>query len=162
MRRKADFRLYQKPKSTTFTKEGLDQMKDTYQKLKDERPDAVMHLKKAREMGDLSENGYYKASRQRLSYIDSQLLRLGTLIKHAVVSEVTQTDTVQVGSKVTLVTDGKKVVYTIVGRMEANPTEGKISEVSPLGRAVLGKKIGDTISIETPSATVTYTLTHIS
>lgn len=162
MRRKADFRLYQKPKSTTFTKEGLDQIKNTYQTLKDERPEAVMHLKKAREMGDLSENGYYKASRQRLSYIDSQLVRLGYLIKHAVVSEVTQTDSVQIGSKVTLTTEGKDVTYTIVGRVEANPLEGKISEVSPFGKAVLGKKIGDNVIVQTPSATVTYKLTHIS
>lgn len=144
---KKDFRLYQKPKAITFTKDGFDDVKQQYEKLKSERPHAVSELKKARELGDLRENGYYKASRQRLNYIDSQLLRLGYMLKHGVVKEKTQTDTVELGSNVQLEVGGDTVTYEIVGIHEADPSSGKISVISPLGSQLVRKKKGDEVTV---------------
>lgn len=142
-----DFRLYQKPKQIVFTQDGIDAVKEQYETLKNERPHAVSELKKARELGDLRENGYYKASRQRLNYIDSQILRLGHMIKYSVVSKRTQVDVVELGATVLLELNGEKVTYTIVGVHEANPSDGRISIVSPLGSQLVRKKIGDEVTV---------------
>jgi transcription elongation factor GreA len=128
-----DFRLYQKPKQIIFTQDGFDDVQKKYDELKAERPSAVENLRKARELGDLSENGFYKASRQRLSFIDSQLLRLGHQLKYGVVKSASQTEVVELGSKVTLQTGNDVVIYTIVGVHEANPSEGRFRSYHRLG-----------------------------
>src|SRR5436190_14712945 len=106
-------------KTIPFTKEGYEKVKDEFEKLKSDRPDAVGHLKKAREMGDLSENGYYKASRAKLSFIDARLFRMKIQLKYAVIVDGTKAMGVDIGSKVTLTNKDREVTYHMVGDLEA-------------------------------------------
>ena len=148
-------------KQIRFTKEGFEKAQQEYEELQKQRPAVVEDLKKAREMGDLKENGYYQASRRKLSYIDGRLFRLKMDMKYAVIIETTAGDRVSIGSKVALVNEEKEISYTIVGDFEANPSEGKISLLSPLGLAIDGKKIGDEVALETPRGKIVYKLVAI-
>ncbi len=139
-----------------FTQAGLDKVISERDKLAGERPDAVSHLQKAREMGDLSENGYYKESRARLSFIDGRLRHLERIIKFAEVVAPQAGETVNFGSQV-VISDGKKEFkYKVVGSFESDPNQQTISIKSPLGQALMGKKPGDKISVTTPNGTVEY------
>lgn len=149
-------------KQTRFTKEGFEKIKREYEELLKSRPDAVMHLKKAREMGDLSENGYYKASRAKLSFIDHRLFQLKVFIKQAVVVDDAQGKSAGIGCKVTLSDGDKEISYSLVGDLEANPKEGKISLLSPLGRAIEGKVDGDIVEFKPPSGVKKYILKSIT
>jgi transcription elongation factor GreA len=134
-----------------FTKEGLEKVRREYDDLKAQRPDAVGHLKRARELGDLSENGYYKASRAKLSFIDSRLRHLKHLLDNAKIVEASASDTVEVGKSVT-VSDGKNErTFQMVGGFESNPLDGKISHQSPLGKALMGARVGETRVFESPN-----------
>jgi len=145
-----------------FTKEGYEKLKKEHAELLASRPAAVLDLKTAREMGDLSENGYYKASRAKLSFIDSRLERTSQELKHAILIAETHGDTVGVGSTVVL-SDGKKEsTYHIVGDLEASPLEGKISLLSPLGSSIAGHKKGDAITITTPAREITYKVMSVT
>lgn len=158
---KKDFRLYQKPKATEFTPEGFSKLEEKYRKLKEERPLAVADLKKSRELGDLSENGYYKAARQRLSFLDRQLARTGYLLKNAVVKKPSGNGKIELGSKVALQLGEDRLIYALVGREEANPSENKISVVSPLGRSLLGKMKGDTVIVISPGGERSYSVLSV-
>ncbi|KKQ96088.1 MAG: Transcription elongation factor GreA [Candidatus Levybacteria bacterium GW2011_GWB1_39_7] len=135
-----------------FTKEGFDNLKAEYEKLLKERPEAVGTLKAARELGDLSENSLYHTAKANLRSIDSRLGRLSNMIKLA---------TVVRPKKFTVEQDGKKVVYEIVGDFEANPADKKISANSPIGNALIDKKIGDHVSIKTPKGKITIKILKI-
>jgi transcription elongation factor GreA len=144
-----------------FTPQGYKKLLAEKAQLLAERPEAVDHLKKAREMGDLSENGYYKASRQRLSFLDSRIRRVERLIKLAVIVEPSGCDYVQIGTTVR-VNDGKAdSEYTIVGGYESDPSQKTISHISPLGKALMGKRINERIEVHAPRGTITYTITKI-
>lgn len=136
-------------------------MKQEYAELLAQRPAVIEDLQKARELGDLKENGYYQASRQKLSYIDGRLFRLKMDMKYAVIVETTTGDGVSIGSTVTLTDGEKERIYTIVGDFEANPSEGKISLLSPLGRAVDGKKVEEEVVLETPRGKIIYKIIAI-
>jgi len=148
-------------KHIRFTKEGLENLKNELTKLQAERKPAVLDLKKAREMGDLSENGYYKAARAKLSSIDHRLRHISYQLKQAIIIDDAPSDSVSIGRKVTLVLDGKEVNYQIVGDTEANPSEHKISLNAPLGKALENKKIGDTIELTLPIGQLKYTIKKI-
>ena len=145
-----------------FTKEGFEKLKKDYEELKAERPDAVEHLKKARDMGDLSENGYYKASKAKLASIDGRLWKMSMDIKHALVIEDSKNSGIDIGKTVTLANDKREMTYKVVGDLEANPSEGKISLLSPIGKAIAGKQLGDEIKITTPSGEVAYKIIKLS
>jgi len=145
-----------------FTKEGYEKLKKDYEELLKQRPAAVLDLKTAREMGDLSENGYYKASRAKLSFIDGQLRRSSWNLKHALIIEETSGNGVGIGKKVTLTTGEKDVTYHIVGDLEADPSQGKISLLSPLGKALTNKQLGEEVLLETPARKIIYTITKIA
>jgi transcription elongation factor GreA len=139
------------PNHIRFTKEGFEKLKQEREELLQQRPDAVEHLKRAREMGDLSENGYYKASRQKLNQIDSRLRMVDHAIKYADIMEASAENVVEIGRTVTL-QDGKtERVYEIVGDWEADPSAGKLSLLSPIGRAIADKKVGDEVVFESPA-----------
>lgn len=149
-------------KQIRFTKKGFEAIKKEHTDLLEERPAAVLDLKKAREMGDLSENGYYKAAKWKLSEIDRNLRRLLINIKSAVISDNSGKKIVGIGSSVRL-SDGKnEFVYEIVGDLEADPKLKKISLLSPIGQALENKKTRDTVEIETPSGKIKYKILKIS
>lgn len=145
-----------------FTKEGFEKAKQEYENLLAERPAVIEDLQKARELGDLKENGYYQASRQKLSYIDGRLFRLKMDMKYAVIVESSSANGVSIGNTVTLVDGENERIYTIVGDFEANPSEGKISLLSPLGKAVDGKKIGEDVILETPRGKTIFKIRNIT
>lgn len=148
-------------KQIRFTKEGFEQLQEQYKRLKASRPAAVEDLKKAREMGDLSENGYYKASKSKLAFIDSRMRKIAFDLKQAVVTSAASSDAVQIGTTVRI-SDGKQeITYQIVGDLEANPSEGKISLLSPLGRALDGKKEGENAELQTQMGITRYVITKI-
>ncbi len=134
----------------SFTQEGYDNLLKEQENLKQERIDAVEHLKRAREMGDLSENGYYKASKMKLVSIDRRLKEISHLFRYGKVVIEKKGDAVTIGSRVT-VHDGKEYLeFKIVGDYEANPSEGKLSTISPIGKALHMKKVGDIVTVATP------------
>lgn len=145
-----------------FTQEGYDKVLLQKQKLLAERPEAVENLRKSREMGDLSENGYYKAARARLSSIDANLRRLDRLVRCGVVVQSSGSGRIDIGSTVRL-SDGKReYTYTVVGGYESNPLEGTISHVSPVGRAMMGKQKDDIVLVIVPSGEIRYTVLDVS
>ncbi|MBI5613714.1 transcription elongation factor GreA [Candidatus Gottesmanbacteria bacterium] len=145
-----------------FTKAGFEKIVQERDFLLTQRPEAVEHLRKSREMGDLSENGYYKASRAKLSFIDARLRSFEGIIKRAKIVVSTHTGLIDIGDKVILKTDNKTVEYTIVGGYESDPTKNLISHVSPLGKALMGKRVGDTVSVAAPAGTKAYVILKIS
>jgi transcription elongation factor GreA len=135
-----------------FTQDGLDKVIAERSKLEAERPEVVSNLQKSREMGDLSENGYYKESKARLSWLDGRLRYLNRLIKQA---EIVKSGRV-------VLTDGAKTYeYKIVGGYESNPQKKTISWQSPLGQAISGKKAGDAVKVETPGGIKEYKILKI-
>lgn len=149
-----------------FTKKGYEKLKEEYNDLLKTRPIAVEDLKKARDLGDLSENGYYKEARSKLSFIDGRLRRFSDYLKRAEIVDSAgtklQIDTVYIGSTVTLSDGNRERTYQIVGDLEANPGEGRLSLLSPIGRAIVGKNINSEVQIETPAGKFNYKITKIS
>ncbi|MCL4338714.1 GreA/GreB family elongation factor [Patescibacteria group bacterium] len=145
-----------------FTSSGLEKIKKEKEELLLRRPTAVENLRIAREMGDLSENGAYKAARAELSSLDSRLRHLNYLL---CVGRVQTAPIVKgrigIGSKVKL-SDGKKEMeYEIVGSFESDPSQGRISHISPLGKSLMGKGQGENVTMQTPDSVVNYKVLQI-
>ncbi len=151
-----------KPPIIQLTTEGYTAFKKRHAQLQLERKEAVSELKRAREMGDLSENGLYKASRMKLSSIDHEVRQLNMLLKYATIIEPSSSNCISIGSKVVLEQSGIAVTYTLVGEYEANPHENRISTKSPLGSKLLGKCMGQSVVIHTPRGKTIYEVKHIS
>jgi transcription elongation factor GreA len=147
-----------------LTQKGLEDLKKELEELKKvKRPDIVVRLSAARDMGDLSENAEYTAAREELAFIDGRIDELEILLKNVVIIEDKHnTQMVSLGTQVTLKVDGKKEVFTVVGEWEADPMEKKISHESPLGKALMGKNVGDEIEVEAPAGKMTYKIVSIS
>lgn len=146
-----------------FTKEGYKQLQielDELQKVK--RPAAVTRLSKARAMGDLSENSEYTAAKEDLSFFEGRIQEIKELIKNAEIIEVNTKNGIGIGVEVTVEKDGKKETYSIVGEFEADPMSKKLSSTSPIGRALIGKKEGDTVEVEVPAGKLTYKIIKIN
>lgn len=146
-----------------LTKEGLNRLKEEYDTLvKKKRPDAVRRMAAAREQGDLSENSEYAAAKEDLAFIDGRIIELEEILHKAkVITVKTSRALVDVGCKVTLQINGKKDVFTLVGEWEADPKVKKISHSSPLGKALLGKKVGDAAEVQAPAGKLLYKVLHI-
>jgi transcription elongation factor GreA len=144
-----------------FTQEGFDKIIKEKAKLMSERPEAVEHLRKAREMGDLSENGYYKASRQKLNFLDAQIRRVDRLLKLAIIVESQNNGKLDLGSSVIISNGKQEFEYSIVGGYESDPSKKTISYLSPLGRALMGKKEKDEVIINAPAGPVRYSIIKI-
>lgn len=145
-----------------FTKPGYEKLKKDFDDLVKSRPLAVLDLKKAREMGDLSENGYYKSARFKLNDIDRNIRHFNFLIKFAVIASDPKKGIVGIGSKVDLKVSGKDKKYLIVGENEANPTEEKMSFLSPIGKGLIGKKAGEKINVNSPSGEMKVEIIKVS
>lgn len=144
----------------SFTQKGFDDLKKEKDTLAAVRKEAVIDLKKARDMGDLSENGYYKATRFKLTSIDRQIRMVTMLLRNAHVPLVVKKDTVDIGCLVTIDDGKEKKQYHLVGGYESNPQTGKLSVISPIGRALVGKRAGDVIHIEAPKGKKSFTIVN--
>jgi transcription elongation factor GreA len=148
------------------TKEGFNKLQEELHIWKSvKRPAMVRQMAEAREHGDLSENAEYHAAREELGKIDQKILRLESQLRVVVLIDETavNTDQVRVFTKVRIHDNLKNVdrVYTLVSAAEANPIEGKISYDSPVGKGLMGHKVGETIDINIPSGVVTWTILEI-
>jgi len=148
--------------SISFTQKGFEDLKKEKETLALQRKDAVIDLRKAREMGDLSENGYYKAARFKLTSIDRQIRMVTMLLREASVPLVVKKDTIDIGCQVTIDDGKERKEYYLVGGYESNPGEGKLSVISPIGKALVGKKSGDTIHIVSPQGNRTLTVVEFT
>ena len=157
-----------KKNNTKFATEKIAFTKDGYEKVKKEREDLIVErkvvlsrLKEARAMGDLSENGYYRAAKSQLRSIDHTLSRLGAFLHLGVIAKPDK-GIVGIGSKVEVFEGQKKITFHIVGKYEADPTQKKVSFLSPIGDALMGKKIGDKVNIQIPNGKLVYKIEKIS
>ena len=151
-------------KKIYLTKEGLEDLRKEYEELtKTKRPDVLSRVSQARSLGDLSENAEYVAAREELSFIDGRIDELEELLKQAVlIAETHRNSTVKLGSTVLLSTKGKKEAFMVVGEWEADPKDKKISHESPLGKALIGKKVGEQVEVEAPAGKVLYTIVSVN
>lgn len=150
-------------KKIYLTKDGLSELKKEFEELTAiKRPEVLSRVSAARNLGDLSENAEYSAAKEDLSFIDGRIDELEELLKQAVViSESHSNHIVKLGSKVTLHHRGKKEVYTVVGEWEADPKEKKISHSSPLGKSLMGKKVGEKVEVSAPAGKLIYKIVSI-
>ncbi len=119
-------------------------------------------LKRAKELGDLSENSEYMEARDEQQFVESHIGELEDIIKGAQIITMTRgTKTVEIGTTFVAGKNGKQYTYTVVGADEAKPEAGLVSNESPIGRAFLGKKLGDVIAFKTPAGEQKYTIAEI-
>ena len=143
-------------KEIVVTDEGLKKLKDELEFLKNvKRKEVVENIRVALSFGDLSENSEYDEAKNEQAKVEAQILELEETLKHVKVISTSEikTDEVNVGAKV-LVYDidfDEEVEYTLVGSTETDPLENKISDQSPIGAAIIGSKVGDTVNFEAPS-----------
>ncbi len=131
-------------KSYLTTQEGLDKMRAELHELKSvRRLEIADRIAKAKELGDLSENAEYHDAKDAMAFLEGRIMEISDFLAHAVVSSPTSTDVVNVGCRVRCKAGGKEKEYHIVGARESDPTSGKISNESPLGIALLGRKKGE-------------------
>lgn len=140
-----------KPIILKLTKEGYQDLLDEQKQLTSDRPGVLKRMVEAREQGDLSENAGYHAAKERLGYIDSRLRHLKLMIRFAEVVSADGSDKISFGHTVVVENEGKTRQFTIVSDLEADPMNGKMSDKSPIGRALLGKKAGDLVEIDVPN-----------
>lgn len=154
-------------KKIYLTKEGLEQLKKEYEELvKRKRPEIVERVAQARNQGDLAENAEYVAAREELSFIDGRIEELEQLLKEVSVihegkGKSSSSKIIKLGSKVTLHINGKKEAFMVVGEWEADPTEKKISHESPLGKALIGKSVGEKVEVDAPAGKILYTIVGV-
>ena len=141
-------------KEVFMTESGLEEIKKELDYLKlEKRPEVITALQEARALGDLSENAEYDAARNEQAQVEAKIKELEVLIENAKIIEKVRTDIVQIGTKVKIeyVEDKDIDEYTIVGSKEADPLSNKISNESPIAKAIIGKKIGDVVSVDSPN-----------
>jgi len=142
--------------------ERYEQHKRELEELKKKRQEIAKRLEEAKALGDLSENQEYVSAREAQAFNEGKIMELEQLLRDAkVIDNVRKSSTVQIGSTIEVFGNGHHRQFTIVGSEEANPAVGKISNESPLGKAFLGKKVGDVLEIETPGGKVKYKISAI-
>lgn len=149
-------------KQFQITKQGQAELESELEQLKSRRGDIADKIAEARDYGDLSENAEYDAAREEQGLVESRIAEIEDILMNAELITGGSKDSVGLGSVVELKTSAKTVTYTVVGPVEADPLEGKISNESPIGEALFGKKVGEKATISTPKGEVTYEITAIN
>lgn len=144
-----------------FTKEGFENLRQELQNLTAKRPQVLTRMVAAREQGDLSENAGYHAAKEELARLDYRIRELKMFIKHSEIIKWSQSKTVKPGATVAVETEGQIRQFTIVGNLEADPLKNKISLISPLGAALLGKKVGQMAAVKIPDGQINYKIKTI-
>ena len=148
---------------TQLTQKGYDDLKTEYQDLtKNKKPKAIERLSKARSMGDLSENSEYTAAKEELAFVNERAQEISEIFENAVVVESPSNKTnIDIGNTVIVETQGKTDEFQIVGEFEADPMNKKLSQNSPIGQALINKKVGDSVEVNIPSGKVQYKIIDI-
>ena len=151
-------------KPAYISRDGLEKLRGELDELVNvRRAEVASRISEAKEHGDITENAEYEDAKNEQAFIEGRIQTLSALIKNAVlIDETTSKTHVQIGSTVELEGDNGKESYTIVGSAEASPGQGRISNESPVGRALLGKKKGDKVTIAVPAGDMHYKVVSIS
>jgi transcription elongation factor GreA len=150
-----------------LTEEGLAKLEQELDFLKHtRRPQVAERIRQAKELASTQNNAEYDDAKNEQAFVEGRILTLEKLIQDATIIDEEQAhhaNQVQIGSTVTVdEVEGKKQVFTIVGSAEADPKDGKISNESPVGRALLGKRVGDEVQVVVPKGTMRFSITKIS
>ena len=153
-------------KNTVYlTKQGLDNLKKELDDLINvRRPENVKAIKEARSLGDLSENAEYDAARNEQAEIEGRIKQLEKMLENVSIISDVGTDKVSIGNTVSIkyVDDNEKDEYKIVGSQEADPFQSKISNESPIAKALLNKRVGDIVDVESPNGVYQIEITGIN
>lgn len=148
-------------KQYQITAEGKKELELELVELKSRRGEVADKISNARDFGDLSENAEYDAAREEQGLLETRIAEIEEIVTNADIIKASHKSAIGLGSRVELKTGAKKVVYTIVGPVEANPLEGKVSNESPIGMALYGKKVDDKVTISTPKGDINYTVVSV-
>ncbi len=146
-----------------LTREGVEELKKELSELIEQRGPIAERIKSAREFGDLSENAEYTSARQEQERVEGRIAEIEHILLNVeIISKPRGDSKIQLGSSVKLKANGKTKEFQVVGTVEADPLNGKISDESPIGQALMGKQEGDDVEIKTVAETATYKIVDIS
>lgn len=149
-------------KEFQLTKDGVTELQNELAALKAKLVEVIESIKTARDQGDLSENAEYHAAKEEQERVDNRISEIEHILANAEVVSKRTKSSVGIGCSVTLSKGKKSVTYHIVDSVEADPLEAKISDESPIGKALLGKKVGDKVEIKLPAGAQTYEVKEIA
>lgn len=150
-------------KQYRLTRAGVDELQGELNALMTKRAGIADAIKTARELGDLAENAEYQSARAEQDRNEARISEIENILQNVEIIKKPRGDSkVQLGSNVKLKNDGKTKEFQVVGTVEADPLSGKISDESPIGQALLGKKVGDKVELVTPADKITYKVVEIS
>jgi len=149
--------------NTFITEEGLIKLEKEVAYLKTEkRKEIAERIREAKELGDLSENAEYTEAKEEQAFIEGKIIELEYIVKSSQIIEADKkSDIVIVGSKIKVKSNNKELEYLIVGSNEADPSKGKISNKSPLGKAFLDKRVGEKVEVDVPQGKIAFTIESI-
>lgn len=148
-------------KKYQITDSGRKELEKELAELKSRRGEIAEKIAEARSFGDLSENAEYDAAREEQGLLETRVIEIEDILQHASIIKTADATVVGLGSAVELKNSDRTVTYTVVGPVEADPMEGKISDESPIGQALMGKKVGDEVTISTPKGEIVYTISSL-
>lgn len=153
-------------KSFPMTAEGKAKLEQELEDLRlKRRPEVIKRIKIARSYGDLSENSEYESAKDEQAFVEGRIAQIGTMLQYAVIidNDDVDADEVSMGREITFkeLPDEDPETYTIVGESESDPIAGKISNESPLAKGLLGHKVGETVTIEIPSGSMTVEILSV-
>lgn len=154
-----------KAKEIYLTQSGLDDLKKELEYLRTEkRPEVINSLKEARALGDLSENAEYDAARAAQAEVEGRIKEIEVMLENVVVITGERSDVASIGSnvKIKYVDDGEVEEYSIVGSQEADPFQNKISNESPIAKAIIGASVGSVVEVDSPSGKYQVEIISIS
>jgi transcription elongation factor GreA len=150
-------------KPVYVTAEGLEKLKaELNQLITVDRPRVAARIHDAKLDGDISENAEYEDAKQEQSFLEGRIATLESQLRNAEVIEAGNGDKVSIGSKVVIKGADGEETFTIVGSAEASPRDGRISNESPVGAALMGRKKGDKVTVQAPAGPVSYTVVRVS
>jgi transcription elongation factor GreA len=145
-----------------LTKDGVEALQTELKGLVAKRASIADSIKSARELGDLSENAEYQSAKAEQERNETRISEIEGILANVEIIKKPRGSKVQLGSLVKLKSNGKTKEFQVVGTVEADPLSGKISDESPIGRALIDQKVGDQVEIKTPAETATYKIVSIS
>ena len=152
-------------KPVFLTREGLEKLEEELEYLETtKRAEVAARIQSAKEEGDISENAEYDDAKHEQAFVEGRIMTLRSMVGNAeIIEEDVHSDIVRLGSRVTVKEDGdgETSVYYVVGSAEADPLNGRISNESPIGRALMGRKANSTVSYQAPDGKISLTILHI-
>ncbi len=146
-----------------LTAEGVEELKKELEMLVAERGPIAERIRTAREFGDLSENAEYASAREEQGKTEGRISEIENILQNVdIITKPANKDIIEIGNSVKLKSKNGMKEFEIVGSVEADPMNGRISDESPIGQALLGKKLGDDVEIKTPTGIFTYKIDHIA